>query len=176
MIDLVAKRYVKALMSGSDTATLTSIYNELKTISTAYSDDKFVLIINSTEVEISKKSDLILSFVDNCSQTTINLIKLLAQKKRLNIIPDIVSDLKRELSVLTNTYEGVIYTNSKLSDEDVSKLNSQFASKFNVNLELTQNVCDYDGIKVDIDGLGCEIGFSKERLRSQMIEHILRAV
>ena len=39
-----------------------------------------------------------------------------------------------------------------------------------------QNVCDYDGIKVDIDGLGVEISFSKDRLKSQLIDHILKAV
>ena len=43
-------------------------------------------------------------------------------------------------------------------------------------LQLTQNICDYDGIKVDIDGLGVEVGFSKERLKSQLIHHILKAV
>jgi len=176
MVDLVAKRYVKALMSQRDDESLLSIYNELKTISTAYNDDKFLLIVSSTEIGISKKIELILSFVDNCSETTNNLIKLLGDNKRLSIIPDIVDGLKRELSVLNNSYTGVIYTNQKLSQTDIDKLNSQFAKKFDVNLELTQSICDYNGIKVDIDGLGVEIGFSKERLKSQMIDHILKAV
>ena len=176
MVDLVAKRYVKALMSQRDNEGLLSIYNELKTISTAYNDDKFVLILSSTEVEISKKIELILSFVDNCSETTVNLIKLLGDNKRLSIIPDIVDGLKRELSVLNNSYTGVVYTDKELTQADMDRLNSQFAKKFDVSLELTQNVCDYNGIKVDIDGLGVEIGFSKERLKSQMIDHILKAV
>jgi F-type H+-transporting ATPase subunit delta len=37
-------------------------------------------------------------------------------------------------------------------------------------------VNNYDGIKVDIDGLGVEIGFAKSKFKSQMIEHILKAV
>ena len=176
MVDLVAKRYVKALMVGSDTQKLTTIYDELKVISTAFADDKFLLIIGSSDVDSDKKVELILSFVDNCSQTVANLIKLLAQKKRLDIIPDIVKELKFEIAVLTNTYDGVIYTSQKLADDEVEKLTNQFAKKFDVNLTLNQNICDYDGIKVDIDGLGCEISFSKERLRTQMIEHILKAV
>jgi F-type H+-transporting ATPase subunit delta len=177
MVDLVAKRYVKALMSDKDTQVLQTIYNELETISTAYASEKFLLIVNSTEIEKEKKVDLMLSFVNHyCSTTTINLLKLLAEKKRLNILPDIVSDLNRKLAAITNTYEGVVYTNSLLSDDIMGQLNTQFAAKFNVNLKLTQSVCDYNGIKVDIDGLGVEIGFSKERLKSQMIEHILKAV
>jgi F-type H+-transporting ATPase subunit delta len=176
MINLVAKRYVKALMSQRDVDSLSSIYNELNTISTAYSDEKFLIIISSTEVSIKDKVQLIISFVENCSETTKNLIQLLGDKKRIDIIPDIVNTLKNELAALNNTYTGVVSTNVELSGADIENMNSQFAKKFNVNLELTQNVCDYNGIKVDIEGLGVEIGFSKERLKSQMIEHILKAV
>ena len=176
MIDLVAKRYVKAIMSGNDKDSISSIFNELNLVSSAFNDDKFLLIISSTDISVEKKIDLILSFISNASGTTKNLIKLLGEKKRLDIIPSIVNILKNELSVLNNSYTGVIYTNVKLDDSEVAKLNSDFANKFNVSLELTQNVCDYDGIKVDIDGLGVEIGFSKDRLKSQMIDHILKAV
>jgi F-type H+-transporting ATPase subunit delta len=176
MVELVAKRYVKALMSERDVTSLTGIFNELKSISTAFGDSKFLSIIASTEVNKDKKVELILSFVDQCSDATKNLIKLLGDNKRLNIIPGIVSELENELAVINNSYKGVIYTNVELSNDEVEKLNQQFAKKFNVELALTQNICDYDGIKVDIDGLGVEVGFSKERLKSQMIEHILKAV
>ena len=176
MIDLVAKRYVKALMSDRDTKSLSTIYKELKEISAAYNDDKFIVIISSTEVKNSKKVELILSFVDKCSETTSNLVKLLSDNKRLNIIPSIVDELEGQLSVLNNSYKGVIYTNEELSQSDVTSINSQFSQKFNVDLELTQNICDYDGLKVTIDGLGVEVGFAKSRLKSQMIEHILKAV
>jgi len=176
MIDLVAKRYVKALMLDNNTKSLSSVFNELKTIASAYSDDKFLLIISSTDVSVEKKVDLIISFLKKASNTTKNLVKLLGEKKRLDIIPTIVDILDSELAVLNNTYTGVIHTNVKLDNGEVAKLTKQFAAKFNVNLKLTQNVCDYDGIKVDIDGLGVEVGFSKERLRSQLIDHILKAV
>lgn len=176
MVDLIAKRYVKALMTERDSESLSTIYKELKEISSAYNDSKFLSIISSTEVSIEKKIELILSFVENCNVATSNLIKLLGDNKRLDIVPYIVEGLNKELSILTNSYTGVIYTNNELSDSDVEKLNTQFAKKFDVSLTLTQNICDYDGIKVDIDGLGCEIGFAKSRLKSQMIDHILKAV
>jgi F-type H+-transporting ATPase subunit delta len=176
MVDLVAKRYVKALMTDRDKDSLSKTYDELSLISSAFSDKKFILIISSSDVLVESKIDLILSFVENCSETTKNLIKLLADKKRLETIPGIVESLKQELAVINNKYEGIVYTNQELSIEDLNSINSQFAKKFNVDLELTQKVCDYNGIKVDIDGLGVEISFSKERLKSQMIEHILKAV
>ncbi len=176
MIELVAKRYVKALMSQRDNASLGSVCNELTQIASAFNDEKFISIISSTDVDVDKKIDLMLSFVDNASESVVNLVKLLGEKKRLEIIPEIVKGLNKELAVLNNSYTGIVYTNKELNSTDMDKLNEQFSKKFNVNLELSQNVCDYDGIKVDIDGLGCEIAFSKERLKSQMIDHILKAV
>jgi len=176
MIELVAKRYVKALMTQRDNDSLNAVYNELKTIASAFKNEKFESILTSTDIGVESKIELILSFLDNGSVTVVNLVKLLGEKKRLDIIPEIVKGLDKELAVLNNSYTGIVYTNKELSSEDMNKLNGQFSKKFNVNLELSQNVCDYDGIKVDIDGLGCEIGFSKERLKSQMIDHILKAV
>ncbi len=176
MVELVAKRYVKALMTQRDNDSLNSVYNELVTIASAFNDEKFVSIIASTDIAVETKVELIVSFLNNGSVTVVNLVKLLAEKKRLDIIPEIVKELKKELAVLNNSYTGIVYTNKELSSEDMNKLNGQFSKKFNVNLSLSQNVCDYDGIKVDIDGLGCEVAFSKERLKSQMIDHILKAV
>jgi len=176
MIELVAKRYVKALMLQRDNDDLNSVYNELMIIASAFKDDKFLSILSTTDISVASKVEFVLSLLDNGSATVVNLVKLLGEKKRLDIIPEIVKELNKELAVLSNSYTGIVYTNKELNSEDMDKLNGQFSKKFDVNLSLSQKVCDYDGIKVDIDGLGCEIGFSKERLKSQMIDHILKAV
>ncbi len=132
--------------------------------------------VSSIEVKASQKVDLIISLVDNMSDTSKNLVKLLGSKKRLEIIPFIVAELKANIGAMENSYEGIVYTNNALSDQYINSIAEQFSKKFDVKLTLTQNVCDYDGIKVDIDGLGVEISFSKDRLKSQMINHILKAV
>ena len=176
MKDLIAKRYVKALLDGRDLNSATAVYNDLKTISSAFKEEKFISIISSSEVANSSKVELIISFVENCSDELKNLIKLLGTNKRLDLIPAMVKELDGQISRMNNTYTGVVYTNKKLSAKYVSSIESQFSKKFDVKLSLSQDVCDYDGIKVDIDSLGVEISFSKERLRSQMINHILKAV
>ena len=176
MIDLVAKRYVKALLDGSNIAEVNAVCDELNKISSAYADEKFVAIVSSSEIANSKKVEFIISLVDNISTTTKNLVKLLSDNKRLYIIPFIFHELRNQISVLNNSYTGVVYTNKKLDSSYVDSITEKFSKKFNINLTLEQNICDYDGIKVDIDGLGVEISFSKERLKSQMIDHILKAV
>ena len=176
MTDLVAKRYVKALLIDADVKAITAINKELSQISLAYLDSKFNDIISSSEVKNDDKVNFILSLNEKASNTVKNLIKLLGENKRLDIIPSIVEELENQLAIINNNYTGVIYTNNELKSTDVKSIESQFSKKFDVNLSLQQDVCDYDGIKVDIDGLGVEISFSKDRLRSQMIEHILKAV
>tara|TARA_B100001063_G_scaffold219072_1_gene222907 strand:- start:303 stop:833 length:531 start_codon:yes stop_codon:yes gene_type:complete len=176
MNDLIAKRYVKALVDGRDSKTIKALSTNLNTISTAFADERFNSIISSPEVSDSKKVELVLSLVKKADETLTNFVKLLGEKRRLALLTDIAAELDVQIAKLNNEYVGVVYTNQELSKDYVSSIEKQFSKKFDVNLSLSQNVCDYDGIKVDIDGLGVEISFSKERLKSQMIDHILKAV
>ena len=177
MNDLVAKRYVKALIENRDIQTINNISYNLNTISSAFGDEKFISIISSPEVADYAKVDLIISLVDGVhNQTLVNFIKLLGEKRRLPLLPFIASELNIQIAKMNNSYVGVVYTNQELSNNYISSIEEQFSRKFNVTLSLSQKVCDYDGIKVDIDGLGVEISFSKERFKSQLIDHILKAV
>ena len=176
MNDLVAKRYVKALIDGRDSLTINTISDKLNTISSAFADEKFNSIISSPQIASDVKVGLISSFVDGMENTLSNFIKLLGEKRRLDLLPFIAKELSTQIAKISNSYVGIVYTNQELSSDYVSSIEEQFSRKFDVKLSLSQKVCDYDGIKVDIDGLGVEISFSKERLKSQLIDHILKAV
>ena len=52
MSNLVAKRYVKALLVGQNTEDALAIYKNIKDISTAYNDDRFLSIIASTDISV----------------------------------------------------------------------------------------------------------------------------
>lgn len=177
MNDLVAKRYVKALVGSSNSDSINAISNKLNVISSVFADEKFNSIVSSPQITDIEKVDLIISLVDSGNDEIFkNLIKLLGEKRRLLLLPSIAKELDSQIAKMNNSYVGVVYTNQKLSDDYVSTIEKQFSKKFDVKLSLSQNVCDYDGIKVDIDGLGVEISFSKERLKSQLIDYILKAV
>ena len=176
MNDLVAKRYVKALIDGRNSQVVNNISVNLNTISSAFCDEKFISIISSPEVADYAKVDLIISLVDLADETLKNFIKLLGEKRRLSLLPLIANELNVQIAKMNNNYVGVVYTNQELSNDYISSIEEQFSKKFDVKLSLSQNIGDYDGIKVDIDGLGVEISFSKDRLKSQLIDHILKAV
>ena len=176
MKDLIAKRYVKALIDGRNSESINTISNKLNQVASAFADERFNSIISSPEISDKSKVDLIISFVDGTDNSLNNFIKLLGEKRRLDLLPFIAKDLNIQLAKMNNNYVGVVYTNQELSSDYISSIEKQFSKKFDVKLSLSQNVCDYDGIKVDIDGLGVEISFSKDRLKSQLIDHILKAV
>ena len=176
MKDLVAKRYVKALVDGRDLNSVTLISEKLNEVSKAFKSDKFNSILASSDINEVEKTKFILSIIDKADKSLENFIKLLGEKRRLDIIPEIAFELKTQIAKMNSSDVGTVYTNKELSNSYISSIEEQFSKKFNVKLSLSQNVCDYDGIKVDIDGLGVEISFSKDRLKTQLINHILKAV
>ncbi len=176
MSNLIAKRYVKALVKDRDINHISIINEQMKFIASAYNDDKFLNIINSIDVTTYQKVDLLLSFIGNNDYIVNNLLILLGKNRRLSLIPSISAELDEQYSILMNRYSGIVYSKEELSSEYLNDIQKKLSDKFGVNLTLTNKICDYDGIKVDIDSLGVEIGFEKNKFRSQMIEHILKAV
>jgi F-type H+-transporting ATPase subunit delta len=174
MNELIAKRYVKALLIGVDNSQINALLDSLKQVNALFSSEKFKEIIASPFVNKSEKLELVLSAVKN--EKVANLVKLLATNSRLDLIPTITELLISELNRVTNSYNGVIYTDSKLSAREVSDLEKKFGAKLNIKLQLTQEICEENSLKVDIDALGVEISLSTPRLKSQLQESILKAI
>ena len=95
---------------------------------------------------------------------------------RLKLIPVVSKELKYQLSLKNNTYEGTVSTNFKMSQAQIATLEENFSKKFNSKIKLNANENSYPGIKVELDDLGVEVSFSVERLKAQMTEHILKAI
>ena len=55
-------------------------------------------------------------------------------------------------------------------------LSNGLSKKFDSSISLSFVKNDFNGIKVGIEDLGVEINFSKSRINSQMIEHIVKAI
>ena len=117
MNDLVAKRYVKALIDGRDIQTINNISYNLNIISSAFGDEKFISIISSPEIADNAKVDLIISLVDSADGIFKNFIKLLGEKRRLSLLPIIAKELNTQIAKMNNNYIGVVYTNQVLSND-----------------------------------------------------------
>lgn len=176
MSGAIAKKYVNALMSSCNDSELNAMYVLLQELVQAFKIEKLQNIVLSPDVSSKDKVTLVLSFMTQSTEKSQNFIKILGENDRLGLLPSIAKELKYQLSLKNNTYEGEIVSNFEVSTAQISQLEENFSKKFNAQIKLHNTVNTYPGIKIQLDDLGVEVSFSLERLKTQMSEHILKAI
>lgn len=175
--ELIAKRYIKPLMESCDQASLENLSELLSNVAKAYNDQKFIAIMNSSDVKASAKCQLVLDMVASANSSVVNnLVKLLAENGRLPLIPVLASELKRSIASSKRMYKGRIYSNSVVDQASVDLIARDLGAKTGSTITLDYVASDFDGIRVEVDDLNVEINFSKSRLNAQLVEHILKAI
>lgn len=177
MKELIAKRYIKAMHSSSDLASIQNMASVFSVLAESFKNDKFVQIIENPNVSLNDKSEILLEAVASADSSQVNnLIKLLVENKRINIIPAIAQELRKKIASTTKTYSGVVYSDSDISEKTMQELSDGLSKKFDSTISLSYVKDNFNGIKVDVADLGIEINFSKSRINSQIIEHIVKAI
>ena len=177
MEELIAKRYIKALKNDVDSQLLENISSVFEVLAESFNNDKFVSIITSPDIAVKYKSEILLEAVKPANSEKINnLIKLLVENKRITVIPAIAKELKKDLANSSKTYEGSIYSDSGIDTKLIEELSKGLSKKFDSKISFVFIKNDFNGIKVEVEGLGIEINFSKDRIDNQMIEHIIKAI
>jgi len=177
MDELIAKKYIKALKSNSDIASMENITTIFTTLAESFKDDKFRAVMVNPNVNSKDKRDILLASVKSAdSQKVNNLIRLLVENSRINVIPAMAKELQKDMSHATKTYTGVVLSDSEIQDTVMKELSSGLSKRFDSAISLVYEKSNFDGIKVEVEGLGVEINFSKERIKSQFIQHIIKAI
>ncbi len=176
MVELVAKRYIKALIESSSLEELKGYAENLAVLSEAFYEEKAGAFLLSPEVEENKKAEVLLSLLKESDAKFTNFVKLLASKKRISIIPDLYRELVERLHFLENRFEGVVYSETELKREEINEIEQTLSKRVGAQIELKPAPGEFDGIKVEVESLGIEISFSRSRIKSQIIEHILKAI
>jgi len=177
MEELIAKRYIKALLSDSDIDFVQNATVLFEGLSEAFKDDKFLNIMTSSDVSKDDKSSLLLDVVKPANSEKINnLIKVLVENKRINIIPSIAQELKKGLASATKTYAGIVFSDTEMDKTVIDNLSNGLSQKYDSKIELSFVKNDFNGIKVEVSDLGIEINFSKDRINNQIIQHIIKAI
>ena len=177
MEELIAKRYIKALKVGSDAASMENTLLVFSALAESFKNERFIQIVDNPSVSLKDKSEILLEAVKSAKSEKINnFIKLLVEKKRINIIPAIAEELRKDVAGSTKTYSGVIYSDSDIDAKVIQELSDGLGKKFDASMSLSFVKNNFDGIKVDVEDLGVEINFSKTRINKQIIEHIIKAI
>ena len=177
MEELIAKRYIKAIKDSSGIDSMENMTSIFSALAESFKDEKFINIINNPDVVRDDKLNILLDAVKTADSKEINnLIRLIVENGRINIIPAIAEEMRKDVANTTKTYDGVVYSDSDINTKTVQDLSDGLSKRFDskITLEFVKN--DFDGIKVDVEDLGVEINFSKTRIDSQIIEHIVKAI
>ena len=177
MAALIAKRYVSALLDGENAEGMATLLAVFEALSAQFENEKFVDIISSPSIAASAKEDILLAAVASLKSDKVNnFLKLLAEKNRFELIPEITSQLAKEMAVVNNAYTGSILSDVEMDAKTVKSLSEGLSKKVDANISLEFVKTDFDGIKVEVEDLGIELNFSKERINSSLIDHILKAI
>ncbi len=84
--------------------------------------------------------------------------------------------MQKELQRRANKYEGIVESKKPIDKKLLSELESSLSKYVDATVVLRPVKSERDGIKVMIEDLGLEASFSKERVASDMITHILKAL
>ena len=177
MAALVAKRYVKALLDGENAENMAGISAIFDALSAQFENESFVDFISAPMVSASDKEEILLAAVEKAKSEKINnFLKLLAEKNRFELIPEIANQISKEIAVVNNAYNGKIFSDLDMDAKTVKELSSGLSKKVDANITLEFVKIDFDGIKVEVEDLGIELNFSKERINTTLIDHILKAI
>ncbi len=177
MEKLIAKKYAKALMESGDEAVLSSRLEALKAVASALELPKAQAVILSPLVSKNDKAGLLLAALgEKADPVLVRLIELMAQKNRLDLIPDMVAMIAFERKKASNQFEGTVYSDEQLSAEALKKLEKTLAAYSGATIALDQTRSDQSGLKVEVEDLGIELSFSRDKVKRALIDHIQKAL
>ncbi len=177
MEELIAKRYVQALLSVSKSNEKANLAEVLHNLAISLNDEKISEMIESPLVSTEQKVQALLdSLGKGAGKKLINFIKILGEHNRLSLIPAVSNILNLEMKKESNEYEGIIKSRVVLDKDALTELEETLKRYTGSIVKLKQEESDLDGIRVAIDDLGIEVNFSKERVKEQLIDFIKKSL
>jgi F-type H+-transporting ATPase subunit delta len=177
MDQLIAKRYVKALIEALGEKKIAEAEKVLGGVAGAFEEKAFSEVIVSPEVKKSEKEELVLALLgEKADKRLLNFVRTLGIHNRFGLIPTIVELLQKEIQRRENRYEGFVESKKALDEKQLKALEKSLSEYVDATVVLHPVESERDGIKVVVEDLGIEASFSKERVASDMINHILKAL
>lgn len=177
MEELIARRYIKALKEAVGESALENAAYLFDLLASEFENVKFSQLMANPSVAKSEKLEILHAAVKTAkSEAVNNFLALLVENGRIGIIPAIAVELKKEIARLTKSYSGNVYSKNEIDAATLEGLSAGLGKKVDANIALEFIKTDFDGVKVEVNDLGIEINFSKNRVNTQLIEHILKAI
>ena len=177
MEELIAKRYVKALLESGLSDRIETAIADLKGVATALEEPKVQELVENPLVPARRKYELLVAPIkDSLEPRIARTLELLSEKGRLNLVPAIVKILELEQRRSLNRFEGTVESEERLDEEALKKLADTLGRYSGAEVTLKQTREGVDGLRAEVEDLGLELSFSKSRLKEELLEYIQRAL
>ena len=149
----IARPYAKALFSlAQEKNQIESWLGELKELAAVVQDEKVIAFIEQPETGASEKAETLKGLVGIKNVELANFITVLAEQKRLLVLPEIYAQYQDLTLIHNNTKSAVIYSAYELSSQQLADVTDILTKRFNSKLDVVAKVAPelIGGIKVEV--------------------------
>lgn len=152
---VVAKRYADALFQlGVEQANLDQLSEELKQVRTVFlTTNQLTDFLEHPRISNEKKKQFLDEVFQDVHIHVKNLLKLLVERHRINVIPAIADQLVLRMNEAKGVAEATVYSVRELSNEEQKQLELTLAKRFNKHAIQLENKLDpsiIGGIRVQM--------------------------
>ena len=158
MISRLARRYARALLGiAREANALEAAGNDLATVDAALADPRLQALLSSPLIDVRKRVEIVTKVVEalGVSTTVRNLARLLAERDRLAIVPDIERSYSAMIDAALGRMRARIRTATPLGSaeqHEVSELAKRLSGGREVVVTLDVDPALLGGVVLDIGG------------------------
>jgi len=171
---MVVEKYTKALLLSLKEEEIIPTYEAMAKIASVAKDNKFILIIKSPLLSIDEKVKILSQIAEYNNPKFLNFLRIVLDNKREDLLKEIYLNLYEKVSFYFNSFNGKVEGN--ISEDVLKEIEDKLSKKFNANIKLLLKKSDISGIKVFVDVLNVEVAINEEKIKSNLIDYILKAI
>ena len=171
---MVVEKYTKALLLSLEKEEIAPTYEALAKIASVVKSSKFILIIKSPLLSVDEKIKVLSQIAEYDNPKFLNFLRIILENKREDLLKDICLNLYEKVSFYFNSFNGKVEGN--ITEDVLKEIEDKLSKKFNANIKLSLEKSDINGIKVFVDVLNIEVAINEEKIKSNLIDHILKAI
>lgn len=137
-----ARPYANAVYDlASESGDLDAWTDALANIANVVADAQVQALLNSPEMDRQQKSELLLKVIgDNINDQQKNLVRLMTENGRLQLLPDVLSQFEAARAKADNKIEAEVVSAFKLTADQTKKLVNTLKNKLGCDITLTTTV------------------------------------
>ena len=171
---MVVEKYAKALLLSLKEEEIVPTYEAIKKITSVVKNSKLILIIKSPLLSVEEKVKFLSQIVEYDNPKFLNFLRVILENKREDLLKEIYLNLYEKISFYFNTFNGKVEGN--INEDLLKEIENELSKKFDAKIKLSLKKSDIDGIKIFVDVLNVGVVINEEKIKSNLVDYILKAI